>query len=244
MAYTSVLERLRSEAEKEGLEVHPFKIGWYNTRVQKPFHFPHHEDTFAVLVISTPSMFEKLVKPYLFSQHQHGDRMDPLDSCLKDWFTRIKDIFPEHDVEVLQDFELHVTRRPKVLVQTAGHVSGAAYYYQREDVSPEPWDERQRLFGVSVHPKYGGWFALRGVMIFKDLLASGLVQQQPVDCVSSREGRIELLEKFNFHWRDWSYRDVTDCTIVERYSEDQRTYFATEPCKRFELIKRWLHEGT
>ena len=51
--------------------------------------------------------------------------------------------FPEEEVETLHDFELTVTKRPKVLVQTAGHVAGAAYYYQRKDVQPDAWDAKQ-----------------------------------------------------------------------------------------------------
>ena len=51
--------------------------------------------------------------------------------------------FSEIDVEAIHDFELLPSRRPKVLVQTAGHVAGAAYYYQRADVQPDPWDQSQ-----------------------------------------------------------------------------------------------------
>jgi cyanocobalamin reductase (cyanide-eliminating) / alkylcobalamin dealkylase len=46
---------------------------------------------------------------------------------------------PDLDIECIHDFELHHSRRPKVLVQTAGHVAGAAYYYQRKDVQNDPW---------------------------------------------------------------------------------------------------------
>ena len=47
------------------------------------------------------------------------------------------------EVHALHDFELHHSRRPKVLVQTAGHVAGAARYYQRSDVINDPWDEKK-----------------------------------------------------------------------------------------------------
>lgn len=50
--------------------------------------------------------------------------------------------FPDLEVETIHDFELLPSRRPKVLVQTAGHVAGAAFYYQRKDVVPDPWDEK------------------------------------------------------------------------------------------------------
>lgn len=223
--------------EGTGLEYHPFKIGWYNARVQSPFHFHYSDDTLAILIISTPSMFEQLFLPYLASSYQQG-QMDPLDHCMSKWFERCKKAFPKWEVETIQDFELDHTRRPKVLVQTAGHVAGAAFYYQRSDITPpDPWGEAKKIFGVSMHPKYGGWFAFRGVLIFKDLLVPELQPKEPIGCVSTREQRIDLLEKFNFSWQDWSYRDVTGEEIVERYSEKQKHYFKTEPSKRFELIE-------
>jgi len=191
-------------------------------------------------------MFEQLFLPYLATSYTPG-QLDPLDQCLAEWFQSCKRLFPRWEIEAIQDFELYPTRRPKVLVQTAGHVAGAAYYYQRSDVpSPDPWTDKQKIFGVSVHPKYGGWFALRGILIFKDLLAPGLQPNEPVDCVQTREKRIELLEKFNFNWQDWSYRDVFEGDVEERYSKQQKLYFATEPSKRFELIegltKTWRRE--
>ena len=49
---------------------------------------------------------------------------------------------PEHRIDTIQDFELHPNRRPKILVQTVGHVSGAAYYYQRADMKHDPWGKK------------------------------------------------------------------------------------------------------
>ena len=58
--------------------------------------------------------------------------------------------FSDIEIEAIHDFELLPSRRPKVLVQTAGHVAGAAYYYQRKDVQPDPWDEST----VSIAPDH------------------------------------------------------------------------------------------
>ncbi|WAR23750.1 MMAC-like protein, partial [Mya arenaria] len=149
-------------------------------------------------------------------------------------------IFPQHDIEAIHDFELHPSHRPKVLVQTAGHVAGAAYYYQRKDVQPDPWGEETKIFGVSVHPKFGGWFALRGVLIFKDLQCPDLPKKAPDDIVPTHELRKELLERFNFRWQDWTYRDII---LVEgKYSEHQKLYFETPPKDRPQLIQKLKRE--
>ncbi len=81
-----------------------------------------------------------------------------------------------------------------------------------------------------MHPKFGGWFALRAVLIFKDVQAPHLKKRTPVDILPDNEGRKRVLELFNYHWQDWGYRDVVP--VVERYSEQQKLYFATLPKDR------------
>ena len=92
----------------------------------------------------------------------------------------------------------------------------------------------QKIFGVCIHPKYGGWFAIRGLLLFPDVQVPFLEQPAPVDCVSTEEKRTELLELFNFHWQDGRYRDIIE--VKERYSEEQKTYFSTPPAERFRLL--------
>lgn len=92
----------------------------------------------------------------------------------------------------------------------------------------------QKIYGVCIHPKYGGWFAIRGLILFPNIQVPFLEQSAPVDCVSTEEKRIELLEHFNFHWQDGRYRDIIE--VKERYSEEQKAYFATPPAERFRLL--------
>ena len=190
-------------------------------------------------------MFEALLKPFILSkdyESKKGDRdcSDPLDQCFKQLFTQLQTHFTRYKTCFIQDYELHHNRRPKILLQTAGHVSGSAYYYQRGDVSQPPWPPSKPIYGVSVHPRYGGWFAFRGVMIFEDILVKEMAYTEPINCVGGRDRLVELLEEFNFHWQEWRYRDVLDTGRVEdRYSEEQKEYFATLPKDRPELVKRW-----
>jgi len=68
-----------------------------------------------------------------------------------------------------------------------------------------------------VHAKHRGWFAIRGVIIFKDVLAPNLPRKEPEDVVQGDKKRIEALEKFNFHWKDWGFRDIV--ATDAKYSE-------------------------
>lgn len=132
------------------------------------------------------------------------------------------------DVDVIHDFELNMpSRRPKILLQTAAHVAGAAYYYKRLNTS------KHRL-GVCIHPKFGGWFGIRGAFVLKDVHAPSLQPPQPIDVVSP-EKQSALLEMFNERWQDWSYRDIIETQA--KYSPLQIKYFTLLPRSRIEFIK-------
>lgn len=95
--------------------------------------------------------------------------------------------------------------------------------------------------GVCLHPKYGGWFAMRGVLIIKNLPCYDLIPKTPVDVLDADESRIiDLLDKFNTNWKDNSYRDVIK--VDKKYSIRQIEYFVTEPKDRKKLISIWLNE--
>lgn len=131
-------------------------------------------------------------------------------------------------VEKIHDFELLMPyRRPKILLQTAAHVSGAAYYYKLID------RDKHRL-GVCVHPQYGGWFGIRGAFVLRNLLAVDLAPKLPPNIVSEDKQTL-LLKLFNEQWQDWSYRDIIP--VKCRYSSLQRQYFSLKPRDRVFFIK-------
>lgn len=233
-----ITRKLTNRFSPLGFEFHPFKIAWYNQKVLKAFHLKYCDDAVGYVILSTPSMFEKAFKPFLKHHFNESETRDPLDQCMSFHFTQMKQDFPENDVISYQDFEMTPTRRPKILMQTAGHVAGAAYFYQRADIINNPWNNKsEKINGVSLHPKYGGWFGFRGVLIFRDVKCPSVEPRFPVDVLPGDEQRIDLLEKFNFHWQDWRYRDVIP--VEERYSEEQKSFFATRPAERIALIEIW-----
>ncbi|XP_053103280.1 cyanocobalamin reductase / alkylcobalamin dealkylase isoform X2 [Hemicordylus capensis] len=244
-------KRIRDYLENLGFEIHPFKVGWYNAVLPPGFHLPYSDNTLAFVVLSVPAMFEKAFKPFLKSQLLKKI-CDPVDQCISHHLLLLGENLADQHMDVMCDYEMLPSRKPRFLAQTAAHVAGAAYYYQRKDVQQDPWGEkvrckpehakpwgefvcwRQKIYGVCIHPLYGGWFAIRALLLFPDIEAPNLLQNAPIDCVTTEKERIELLEKFNFHWRDWSYRDIIE--VKEKYSEEQKTYFATPPTERLKLL--------
>ncbi|KAG1929528.1 cyanocobalamin reductase / alkylcobalamin dealkylase [Pimephales promelas] len=223
----------RESLKAHGFEIYPFKVGWYNAVLSDGHHLPYPADTLAVVVLSTPAMFERSFLPFLQSQRCEGLR-DPIDQCSAHTISACVSLcFPDQSVDISYDYEMLPSRRPKFLAQTAAHISGAAYYYQK---IRHP--QSTKMFGVCIHPRLGGWFAIRALLVFQDVrVGADLQQKDPPDCVRSQEDRIELLERFNFHWQDGSYRDIV--STEERYSDQQIEYFSTPPGQRGELLRRW-----
>ncbi|XP_029356342.1 cyanocobalamin reductase / alkylcobalamin dealkylase isoform X1 [Echeneis naucrates] len=222
---------------KFGFEVYPLKIGWYNSKLDPLLHLSCPDDTLAVLVLSTPSMFEQAFLPFIEKSEGFG-LSDPIDQCVKLHVTSaVSQCFSGEKVDVRYDYEMLPNRMPRFLAQTAAHVSGAAFYYQQSDVLEQPWGKK-KMFGVCVHPKFGGWFAIRALLVFENVtVGSEMVKPHPIDCVPTREGRIKLLENYNFNWKDGRYRDIIP--PVQTYSQRQKDYFTTPPAQRFALLKTW-----
>ncbi|MFT7808957.1 methylmalonic aciduria and homocystinuria type C protein [Arapaima gigas] len=221
-----------------GFEVYPFKVvGWYNAVLAPSLRLPYPDHTVAVVVLSTPGMFERAFKPFL-ETHSFGDLRDPIDQCVAHCIsTCVTQCFPDEPIDISYDYEMLPSRKPKFLAQTAAHVAGAAYYYQRADITNDSWGQK-KMFGVCIHPRFGGWFAIRAVLVFPGVKAGEqLFQKPPPDCVPTQEDRVELLERFNFHWQDWTYRDIIPS--VQCYSEEQKTYFSTPPNQRAMLLRDW-----
>jgi len=120
-------------------------VGWYNEHIGPGFELAYPDDTLAFTVISTPSFFEKCFIPFVKENAAFATSGDLLDQCIAQSLqSAIKSLGPHEPVDVLYDYEMRAgTRRPKVLVQTAGHVSGAAYFYQKKHVLNPPWPASQ-----------------------------------------------------------------------------------------------------
>ncbi|XP_057369202.1 cyanocobalamin reductase / alkylcobalamin dealkylase-like [Daphnia carinata] len=228
--------KLAGLLHESGLECHPFKVGWYNANVKPGFQLEHPDDTLAFIIISSPSFFEKCFIPYVRNSIGNSINQDYLDQALRSCLTRAIQSFPDQKTSVLYDYEMRQgTRRPKVLVQTAGHVSGAVYFYQKTDILDPPWPVDKAIYGVCLHPKYIGWFALRAVIIFQNVLVPNLDFKPPKDILEEEGKKIDLLNRYNNNWQDWSFRDVVK--PAERYSELQQKYFSTRPSERSDLIE-------
>ena len=106
-----------------------------------------------------------------------------------------------------------------------------------------------KVYPVCWHPKYGGWFGIRCLMIFQDVktLNDSLCPKDPSNGLDSNQ-IAKLLYLYNNHWVEETWRDVgIEGNSVEKYSEAQRQYFAHPPDQRTEdfvkqILEKLKHE--
>jgi len=231
--------RLATILGPHGLEIHPFLIDWYNDQVDRKFHLDYSPNTLAFVVMSQPRMFEDAFLPFMTkTKGQLGSIHDPIDQCMLHYFSLVTSQIP--DVDSLHDFQLGPSRRPRILVQTAGHVSGAVRFYQPRDIAG--LGTGTKYYPVCHHPIWGGWFALRGVLVFKNVTAE-MKKKEPSETLSDEQA-MQLVKMYNENWQDWRWRDVglEDKDHV-RYSDLQMKYFETLPAERFEIIENIVQGG-
>lgn len=58
------------------------QVGWYNSVLPPTLHLPYPDDSLAVVVLSTPSMFEQAFLPFMEQKGYQG-LSDPIDQCVK-----------------------------------------------------------------------------------------------------------------------------------------------------------------
>uniref|UniRef100_A0A0L8FYA6 Cyanocobalamin reductase (cyanide-eliminating) n=1 Tax=Octopus bimaculoides TaxID=37653 RepID=A0A0L8FYA6_OCTBM len=119
------------------------------------------------------------------------------------------------------------------------------HHYKKGDIDPidlcvKHYTEKvqKNIYGLSIHPKYGGWFAIRAAIIFKNLKFPDLKKKDPVDILPDQKTRINLLTMLNKDFKYWEARDIIE--VSEKYTEEAIKYFKTMPKNRYKLIEEML----
>ncbi|VEL28180.1 unnamed protein product [Protopolystoma xenopodis] len=183
-----------------------------------------------------------------------------IDSCLSDLYNQsandshAKSFFK--NIHFVPDYDINpVTWMPAVHLQTAGHISGLAYYHRIEEASSNDsshFNDRikhsRKLAGVSLHPVYGGWFAFRGILILPDVICSDLPRNEPLSSLPPfkppfrSEDVLRLLNEFNSNWREATWRNfgLEREDPFHKYSPTALRYFSSLPNDRGKLVESFL----
>ncbi|CAK0784373.1 hypothetical protein CVIRNUC_007577 [Coccomyxa viridis] len=174
--WETVLQRLEQSLAPAGFDiVHPLSVAWYNQCVQDPSEqLPASSrggNTLAVLVGNTKNLWDRFRTAYGKEASLQEDE-DPLDSytqrCVQaaaDSLGRPSQIFWGHEAKSM------AINGPSTELQQMASLAGLIY-----------WDGAS---GLSLHPKYGSWFALRAVLVFDGLDYTGQRPEPLVNPMSS-----------------------------------------------------------
>lgn len=263
MSHAESIKRVVDQklSSHEGFESHMFKIGSYNEAVgeSSPFALPYDDSTMALLILSTPDMFDVAFRKWVVQKTMDFGSFDevcemvssPIQSFLEDRLEIMSEKLRkvEENFEILHDYSMTPQRRPKILMQTCGHVAGAAFYYQpchfQEDGVTWPPAGRMgpnlKFIGLSLHPIYGGHFAFRSVLIFPNVKIPEFCEKEPRPILTASEDVRTALEKFNYNWKDSGFRDFGNPT--RRYSTTQMEFFGRPVAERWEVLRPWVDGG-
>lgn len=235
-----ILSVVREALPKNSFEVYDFKTGWYNTLVDSQFDLPYSSDTVALSTFTIPGVFENAFIPFLCKEGVSvANDSWPLFS--KYYMEKVQRNLMEKlhlnvtDEDILYPHIMLGRGHPLILVQTAAHVAGAAYYYQRKNIINDPWPEDKKIYGISLHPKYGGWFYMGPVIILRDVKFSGMQEKQVEDVLIDEHKKIELLNLVNGNWSNQKWRDVIN--VVKNYTDEHLAYRMSYGSNRATLVK-------
>lgn len=233
--------------KKLGLFLKPFVLSQYNDAVSKEYQLsigkaPLHKNTVCLIVASNAKFCGKIMQK--FSENIPSDLerefIENPVHCITKYYLKhfvIAKLYEKFgsDIEILHDFDM-INNRPRILVQTAGHVSGMAYFYH-----PEKFRFSDLKYGCSLHPIYGGWFGFRGAIILKNYYCDSFNSVEPVDVFGGLHDDVRyFLELFNAFDSKW--RDVVPSLL--RYDQEQIDFFNTPPSQRSLPLKLNSHKIT
>lgn len=151
-----------------------------------------------------------------------------------------KIIESRNDVEMKKKGEVEGTKVEKMRRMEKDR--GIKEREERKKVEEKVLEGKTYLTGVSIHPRFGGWFAFRSVLVFPRIQVKGMVQVDPLDVVTSQEERDRLIASFIQDWKSGEYRSIIQPVTV--YSDRQRRYFETKPNHRIPLLMTFFRQNS
>jgi len=189
----------------------------------------------AFLIISNKKFFLNVVETYKLVDSSTTSQIvnETTDRLLHD---AVRDLSNEYSLRVI-----NLDRPPYLHAQSLGFVSGMTEYVESsaldECIDPEVlssvrdddiWGTNSnRILGVSLHPRYGGWFAFRALIVFENVTwPQSIPPPIPLSFLSETQKK-EVLYEYNCQpdvgrWRD--YHDASLGPII-RYDATQYAFF-------------------
>jgi len=220
----------------------PFQVGWYNSMrhataggtqlIEAP------DNAWAYIIASKTGYFNNVVQHFNKSPSANGDFVDDTTEAI------MRDIVQTQCSPSLGAVAYNADKPPYLHVQTIGHVAGMVQHVDvqeasvlteqelielkdelRENRDVKMWGEDgiETVFGLSLHPVYGGWFVFRIVLVLKDVFVD--VEKPLLLNFLENDDKKKALKDYNLSGDLGRWRDVPDSAKEHRYTALEYIYF-------------------
>ncbi|CAE7237397.1 mmachc [Symbiodinium sp. CCMP2592] len=236
----------------------PFLIGWYNQqreitadgtqRIEGP------DDGVAYAVYSVPGYLDVVIEHFARERPSTGFVDGATDAIL----AQLRQALPaELEPQVVNTDE----GPPYYHVQTIGNVCAEDEHIEAKDIAndgddweedlsdrleetrdPKMWGSEsemlRKIFGVNVHPTWGGWYAYRALIVLRQGTQASLQKPEPMAFLAT-EDKKRILAEYNLRHQLCVWRDLSDSHPPEkRYSPEEYFFFTeTSPDKRRRFLE-------
>mmetsp|Transcript_30933 Transcript_30933/g.103100 ORF Transcript_30933/g.103100 Transcript_30933/m.103100 type:complete len:315 (+) Transcript_30933:64-1008(+) len=237
----------------------PFLVGWYNEKRKETADgqqiIEAREDAVAFALWSIPGYLEVVA--------DHFRRKRPTSNFVDEATDELLDFLRTDLGADLDAVVINTDRGPPYYhVQSVGCVAGVDEHIEAYDFTgaeAEAWREElsdsleesrdtkmwgtdpaslRKIFGVNVHPVWGGWYAYRALVVLRGASSPALVKPPPLKCLEEKEAQ-RIIGEYNLRHAECLWRDLSadGHPADRRYTTSEYFFFTeTSPAKR----KRWL----
>eukprot|EP00928_Gymnodinium_smaydae_P065907 TRINITY_DN48983_c0_g1_i1.p1 TRINITY_DN48983_c0_g1~~TRINITY_DN48983_c0_g1_i1.p1 ORF type:complete len:306 (+),score=59.75 TRINITY_DN48983_c0_g1_i1:83-919(+) len=233
----------------------PFLVDWYNqARLdvadgQNLIEAPGNSIAFALY--SVPGFLKVVVEHFARKRPARGF----VDAATNELLEELRSLLPAQ----LEALVLNTDEGPPYYhVQTVGAVAAVDQHLEATDVPDAEWREDvaeqlaetrdpkmwgtdpevlRKIFGVNVHPVYGGWYAYRALVILRGARAN-LPRPEPCRFLEEADAK-RILEEYNLRHELCVWRDLREGQDPQpRYEPEEYLFFVeTSVAKRRRFLE-------
>eukprot|EP00106_Octopus_bimaculoides_P015325 XP_014782767.1 PREDICTED: methylmalonic aciduria and homocystinuria type C protein homolog isoform X2 [Octopus bimaculoides] len=206
-------------------------VQWYNYLADAKYHLPYEKDTIAFTIIGRPDMFEKAFKTFVCNRTSKP-LVDIDYKFIMFYMKKIQQEYNNVDI-ILRNVRGH---HSNLNTNIAAHVTGVAYRYTQSDVLHYTWPKTKKPLEFAVHHKYGAWYTVPAVIVFRDFKLPSLLYPLPFDALPSHEHRRYVLQSLHNGTMEW--RHASFMPGRQPFSEEAKQYFSSKFNQRISIVKK------
>eukprot|EP00746_Dinoflagellata_sp_MGD_P141567 gnl/MRDRNA2_/MRDRNA2_74656_c0_seq1.p1 gnl/MRDRNA2_/MRDRNA2_74656_c0~~gnl/MRDRNA2_/MRDRNA2_74656_c0_seq1.p1 ORF type:complete len:289 (+),score=46.95 gnl/MRDRNA2_/MRDRNA2_74656_c0_seq1:49-915(+) len=244
-AFTAAFE---ARCSTRHLACKPFLVGWYRDKCRDQAAMIGADDkTLCFIVYATPGYLNIVIDHFARCR----PKKDFVDSATNELLEITNlELKPEMGALIVNTNQ----GPPFFDVQTIGTVAGLDQYIDPDSIDDDDWrreltceleqirdvkvwgddtDDRRKILGCSVHPKYGGWYSYRSLLVLHGVKVSQEVEQEmergPIDFLPDKEKK-RILTEYNLRPDECYWRNLTENgQLPDRaYSAEELLFFTEQ----------------